>query len=57
MKRYRVECVQRYLDGSSQTEVIWVMAFDWEHAEEKAFRACGGEYGNATNMVFRARQD
>jgi hypothetical protein len=54
MKRYKVECIQRYLDGGSDTEIIYVTAYDHEHAEELAFDRCGGPWGQCTNMEFCA---
>lgn len=55
LKRYRVECTQHYIDEPhTETEVIFVSAFDTEHAEEKAFDLCGGESGLCSNMTFSA---
>lgn len=55
LKRYRVECTQRYIDEShTETEVVFVSAYDREHAEEKAFDLCGGESGLCSNMEFHA---
>jgi hypothetical protein len=54
MKRYKVECIQRYLNGDSSTEIIYVNAYDREHAEEIAFERCGGPWGQCNNMEFHA---
>lgn len=54
MKRYKVKCIQRYLDGDSSTEIIYVNAYDREHAEEIAFDRCGGAFGQCSNMQFKA---
>jgi len=42
------------LDGTTETEIVHVSACDAEHAEEKAFDLCGGPFGQATGMTFKA---
>ena len=55
MKRYKVECTQHYIDEPyTETQIIFVSAFDREHAEEKAFDLCGGESGLCSKMTFSA---
>jgi hypothetical protein len=55
LKRYRVECIQYYCDEHGpDVSVIHVLAYDYEHAEEKAFDACGGPAGFASGMEFKA---
>ena len=55
LKRFRVECIQHYVDESyTNTEVLYVSAYDNEHAEEKAWEILGGERGEVSNMTFRS---
>lgn len=55
LKKYRVECIQHYIDESyTNTEVLYVFAYDHEHAEDKAWEIQGGERGEVSNMTFRA---
>jgi hypothetical protein len=55
LKRFRVECIQRYVDESyTNTEVLYVSAYDNEHAEDKAWEIMGGERGEVSNMTFRS---
>ena len=55
LKRYKVECTQHYIDEShTETEVVFVTAYDREHAEEKAFDLCGGGSGLCSNTTFKA---
>jgi hypothetical protein len=55
LKKYRVECIQHYVDEIyTDTEVLYVFAYDREHAEEKAWEKLGGERGEVINMTFRA---
>jgi len=55
LKRYRVECIQHFCDEhGSDVSVMHFLAYDTEHAEEKAFDACGGPAGFASGMEFKA---
>jgi hypothetical protein len=56
MKTYLVEIMSRYLDGTSESEIISVRAYSLEHAEERAFELCGGSAGHCHGMTFRARK-
>ena len=54
MKTYFVQITSRYLDGTSESEIISVRAWSAEHAEERAFDLCGGPEGNCHGMSFKA---
>jgi hypothetical protein len=55
LKRFRVECIQHYVDESyTNTEVLYVSAYDNEHAEDRAWEIMGGERGEVSNMTFRS---
>lgn len=53
MKVFLIEITSRYLDGTSETEIIRVRAYSSEHAEERAFDLCGGESGGCQGVTFR----
>ena len=55
LRKFRVECIQHYVDESyTETEVVYLMAYDREHAEEKAWEKLGGAWGGVMNMTFKA---
>ena len=56
MKNYQVTITSRYLDGTSETETMYVRAYSREHAEEKAFDLCGGPHGHCHGVTFEAQK-
>ena len=56
MKRYRVTVTSRHLDGTSETETMYVRAYSREHAEEKAFDLCCSLSGEGHGITFDAQK-
>jgi hypothetical protein len=56
MKSYRVTITSRFLDGTSETETMYVRAYSREHAEEKAFDLCCTLSGEGSGISFEAER-